>query len=268
MHATDTLAIEANGLVKNFGDTRAVDGVDLAVRRGSVYGVLGPNGAGKTTTIRMLATLLRPDAGSARVLGYDIVRRGRRGALRRQPHRPDRLGRRGPDRPREPRPAGPPPRAAARAGQDARRRAPRGLRPGRRRRPPRQELLRRHAPAPRHRGEHRRDARAAVPRRAHHGPGPALAQPGLGHHPGAGRAGDDDPAVHPVPRRGRPARRGHRRHRPRQGDRRGHAGAAQGVRRLGRPRHPAPRPRAARRGRAGGAAHAGQRAPRGGSRRR
>jgi len=67
------LAIEASGLVKSFGDTRAVDGVDLAVRTGSVYGVLGPNGAGKTTTIRMLATLLKPDAGSARVLGHDIV---------------------------------------------------------------------------------------------------------------------------------------------------------------------------------------------------
>ncbi len=67
------VAIEATGLIKTFGEVRAVDGVDLAVRRGSVYGVLGPNGAGKTTTIRMLATLLRPDAGSARVLGYDIV---------------------------------------------------------------------------------------------------------------------------------------------------------------------------------------------------
>ena len=70
---TSTLAIEATGLVKSFGETRAVDGVDLAVPRGTVYGVLGPNGAGKTTTIRMLATLLRPDAGSARVLGHDIV---------------------------------------------------------------------------------------------------------------------------------------------------------------------------------------------------
>jgi ABC-2 type transport system ATP-binding protein len=68
-----TLAIEASGLMKSFGSVRAVDGVDLAVRSGSVYGVLGPNGAGKTTTIRMLATLLRPDAGSARVLGHDIV---------------------------------------------------------------------------------------------------------------------------------------------------------------------------------------------------
>jgi daunorubicin/doxorubicin transport system ATP-binding protein len=67
------LAIEANGLVKSFGETHAVAGVDLAVRTGSVYGVLGPNGAGKTTTIRMLATLLRPDEGSARVLGHDVV---------------------------------------------------------------------------------------------------------------------------------------------------------------------------------------------------
>src|SRR5215212_896357 len=75
MTAADTpLAIETAGLVKSFGDTRAVDGVDLAVPRGAVYGVLGPNGAGKTTTIRMLATLLRPDAGRARVLGHDVVR--------------------------------------------------------------------------------------------------------------------------------------------------------------------------------------------------
>jgi daunorubicin/doxorubicin transport system ATP-binding protein len=73
MTPTTPLAVEASGLVKSFGDVRAVDGVDLAVRAGSVYGVLGPNGAGKTTTIRMLATLLRPDAGSARVLGHDIV---------------------------------------------------------------------------------------------------------------------------------------------------------------------------------------------------
>ena len=67
------LAIEASGLVKVFGETRAVDGVDLAVRTGTVYGVLGPNGAGKTTAIRMLATLLRPDEGSAQVFGHDIV---------------------------------------------------------------------------------------------------------------------------------------------------------------------------------------------------
>jgi ABC-2 type transport system ATP-binding protein len=71
---TSPLALEASGLVKSFGEVRAVAGVDLAVRTGSVYGVLGPNGAGKTTTIRMLATLLRPDAGTASVLGHDIVR--------------------------------------------------------------------------------------------------------------------------------------------------------------------------------------------------
>ena len=68
------LAVEASGLVKTFGTTRAVDGIDLAVPTRSVYGFLGPNGAGKTTTLRMLATLLRPDAGHARVLGHDIVR--------------------------------------------------------------------------------------------------------------------------------------------------------------------------------------------------
>jgi ABC-2 type transport system ATP-binding protein len=71
---TTDLAIEARGLTKRFGDTRAVDGVDLAVARGAVYGVLGPNGAGKTTTIRVLATLLRPDGGSACVLGHDVVK--------------------------------------------------------------------------------------------------------------------------------------------------------------------------------------------------
>ncbi|MDQ5894152.1 MAG: daunorubicin/doxorubicin transport system ATP-binding protein [Actinomycetota bacterium] len=67
------LAIETKGLVKVFGDNRAVDGVDLQITPGMVFGLLGPNGAGKTTTIRMLATLLRPDGGSATVLGHDVV---------------------------------------------------------------------------------------------------------------------------------------------------------------------------------------------------
>ena len=74
MESRPDLAIDASGLVKTFGETRAVDGVDLAVRTGAVYGVLGPNGAGKTTVIRMLATLLQPDAGTARVFGHDVVR--------------------------------------------------------------------------------------------------------------------------------------------------------------------------------------------------
>lgn len=68
------LAVEASGLVKTFGDNRAVDGVDLNVRAGSIYGVLGPNGAGKTTTIRMLATLLRQDAGTASIFGHDVLK--------------------------------------------------------------------------------------------------------------------------------------------------------------------------------------------------
>lgn len=73
-HSQAQFAVETEGLVKSFGATRAVDGVNLTVPAGTVYGVLGPNGAGKTTTIRMLATLIKPDAGTARVLGHDIVR--------------------------------------------------------------------------------------------------------------------------------------------------------------------------------------------------
>jgi daunorubicin/doxorubicin transport system ATP-binding protein len=69
-----TNAIETSGLVKTFGKTHALNGVDLQIREGSVYGLLGPNGAGKTTTIRVLATLLKPTAGSATVLGHDVVR--------------------------------------------------------------------------------------------------------------------------------------------------------------------------------------------------
>ena len=60
--------IQVENLVKRFGTTRALDGVDLAARRGAVLGLLGPNGSGKTTTVRVLATLLRPDAGRASVL--------------------------------------------------------------------------------------------------------------------------------------------------------------------------------------------------------
>ncbi|MEN1986741.1 ATP-binding cassette domain-containing protein [Paenibacillus hubeiensis] len=73
-HASGGWAIEAQGLVKTFGDKRAVDGVNLNVKAGTIYGVLGPNGAGKTTTIRMLGTLLRPDMGSAQIFGHDVVK--------------------------------------------------------------------------------------------------------------------------------------------------------------------------------------------------
>ncbi|MBM0233864.1 ATP-binding cassette domain-containing protein [Micromonospora sp. STR1_7] len=70
---TTGLAIEAEGLTRSFGETRALAGMDLQVPAGTVYGLLGPNGAGKTTAVRVLATLLRPDGGTARVFGHDVV---------------------------------------------------------------------------------------------------------------------------------------------------------------------------------------------------
>ncbi|MDX2907622.1 ATP-binding cassette domain-containing protein [Streptomyces brasiliscabiei] len=70
-------AVTVRGLVKHYGETRALDGVDLDVREGTVMGVLGPNGAGKTTLVRCLSTLITPDAGHATVAGYDVVRQPR-----------------------------------------------------------------------------------------------------------------------------------------------------------------------------------------------
>src|SRR5215475_6432765 len=73
----DANGIEVSGLVREFkGGVRAVDGIELQVRPGEIYGFLGPNGAGKSTTVLMLTTLLPPTAGTARVAGYDIVREG------------------------------------------------------------------------------------------------------------------------------------------------------------------------------------------------
>ena len=70
----DELAISATGLIKKFGDRRVVDGIDLAVPKGMIYGVLGPNGAGKTTTLRMLLGIIEPDGGSRTLLGLDRPR--------------------------------------------------------------------------------------------------------------------------------------------------------------------------------------------------
>ncbi|MEV6119508.1 ATP-binding cassette domain-containing protein [Streptomyces sp. SID8352] len=70
-------AVTVRGLVKHYGETKALDGVDLDVRPGTVMGVLGPNGAGKTTLVRVLSTLITPDSGEARVAGYDVVRQPR-----------------------------------------------------------------------------------------------------------------------------------------------------------------------------------------------
>ncbi|MFN8050670.1 MAG: ATP-binding cassette domain-containing protein [Acidimicrobiales bacterium] len=70
---TDGVAIEVSGVRKRFGDVQALDGVDLQVAAGTVYGLLGPNGAGKTTMVRILTTIITPDAGSVRVLGMDVT---------------------------------------------------------------------------------------------------------------------------------------------------------------------------------------------------
>ncbi|QNE19657.1 ATP-binding cassette domain-containing protein [Kribbella qitaiheensis] len=78
MSTTNQVAISAEGLVKKYGTTTALDGVDLTVPTGTVLGVLGPNGAGKTTAVRILGTLLRPDAGHATVGGFDVVREASR----------------------------------------------------------------------------------------------------------------------------------------------------------------------------------------------
>ncbi|MER5514602.1 ATP-binding cassette domain-containing protein [Streptomyces sp. NPDC048254] len=77
MTRIDNTAVTVRGLVKHYGDTKALDGVDLDVREGTVMGVLGPNGAGKTTIVRILSTLLKPDAGQATVAGYDVLRQPR-----------------------------------------------------------------------------------------------------------------------------------------------------------------------------------------------
>jgi ABC-2 type transport system ATP-binding protein len=75
-------AIVVEGLAKRFEDVSALDGVDFEVQRGTVFGLLGPNGAGKTTAIRVLTTILTPDAGTARVLGFDVVRDAQKVRLR------------------------------------------------------------------------------------------------------------------------------------------------------------------------------------------
>ena len=254
---TDTAAVHASGLVKQFGDLRAVDGIDLEVSQGEILGVLGPNGAGKTTMLRMLATLLPIDAGDAQIFGVDVAR---------EPHRVRQLigvtgqyasvdenltatenlwlfgrlqGMRSADA-----------RATARA-------AARAVRARGGRRAAAVAVLGRHAPAARPRGEPDHAAAADLPRRADHRPGPAHARPDVGHDPEPRRRGLHRPADDAVPRRGRPARRPHRGHRPRPQGRGGHAGRAQGLgrqldapaaaRRRRRPgarlrRHP-PRPR-------------------------
>ena len=228
-------AIEVTDLVKSFGATRAVDGLSLSVPTGSVLGLLGPNGAGKTTTIRMVTTLTTPDSGTVRVFGRDVARdadsvRARLSVTGQFASVDDDLtgwenlvlqarlrGLRG--------------RAVGRA----RRRAARRLRPRRRRPSGRVDLLRRHATSARHRrrvGRHPGPARA---RRADDRARPAQPRLRLGHHPCRGRGRHDGPVDDPVPRRGRPALRPDRGHRPRPPRRGGHPGRAQARPRLRSP---------------------------------
>ena len=173
MESHSPLAIEASGLAKSFGETRAVCGVDLTVPTGTVYGFLGPNGAGKTTTIRMLATLLEPDEGTAYVLGHDVVREAdavrRRVSLTGQYASVDEeltgrenlvlLG-----------------RLLGYSHAQAKARADELLEAfdlDRGGRPSGRDVFGWHAAQARHRREHRRPARPDVPRRADHRPRPA-----------------------------------------------------------------------------------------------
>ena len=143
------MMIEAAALSKRYGETQALDKVDLEVPAGSILGVLGPNGAGKTTGVRILTTLTAPDSGRAWVAGHDVVtdapavRRkigvtGQDATLGRDAHGPPEPGHGGPAQP-----------PGAFTGAQPGSRAARPVRVRRRRRPRGQRLLRRHAPPPR-----------------------------------------------------------------------------------------------------------------------
>ncbi len=183
----DIPAIEAEGLTKRFGATQALAGVDLSVPAGGILGLLGPNGAGKTTAVRVLATLLRPDAGRARILGADVVTQaaevrthigltGQYAALddyltgRANLIMIGQLARLG----RAPGPA-------------AGRRAAGALRPHRRGRAGGQDLLGRDAPPAGSGRQPHRPARGAVPGRADHRAGSPEPLGHVGDHPRAGR---------------------------------------------------------------------------------
>ena len=197
-------AVEARGLRKHYGRVRALDGLDLDIPAGSVFGFLGPNGAGKTTTLRLLTGLGHPTAGSAR------GRRDRPDGPGRGARPTDRLPRPGPpllrldDRRRAPRVRGAAARPRRGVASDAGRGDPGGRRARRRRAAAGRRLLRRDAPAPGHRPGDPPPAVRPVPRRARQlaGPGGPPGRPGdrgaaawdrdgraLHAHPGRRRAG-------------------------------------------------------------------------------
>ena len=241
---TGEAAIEAIALEKSYGDVRVLDGVDLRVERGTVFALLGPNGAGKTTTVRILSTLIRPDAGRARVAGFDVVadrRRVRRAisltgqyaALDELQTGEENLRMMG--------------RLSGLSGAAARARAAELLARfdlADAARPPGRRVLGRHAAAPRPRGVARRPSRGDLPRRADDRPRPPQPAGDVGRRRRPRRLGRDRLPHDAVPRGGRRPRRPDRGHRRRPRRRRGHGRGAQAPR-----RRPAARPRPRRRGR-------------------
>ena len=225
-------------------EVRALDGVSFAVEEGTVFGLLGPNGAGKTTAVRVLTTIIRPDSGS-----------GPSARPRRRPKRPalvrsliglagqyaavdeNLTGRENIDM------VGRLNHLPKKSVTNAGRRAARAVRADRRRRPAAQDLLGGHAPPPRPGRRPGGPTHRAVPRRADHRPRPAEPQRPVGGDRGAGRRGHHRAPHHPVPGGGRPAGQPARRGRPRPGDRRGHAGRAEGRPGRHRPRGRPARPR-------------------------
>ena len=222
----DELVIEAIGLEKSYGSVRVLAGVDLDVARGSVLALLGPNGAGKTTTVRILATLGRPDAGQARVAGFDVVtdRRQvrRRISLTGQFAALDELQTGEENLRMMGRLSG----LSGARGPPPRRRAAGAVRPGRGRPPHGGDLVGRHAPAPRPGRQPGRPALGDLPGRAHHRAGPAQPPGGVAGRDRPRRVGGDDLPHHPVPGGGGPAGRPHRRPRRRPGGRRRHLGGS------------------------------------------
>ena len=233
------LAIETHGLVKIFGEQRAVDGVDLAIptrwglrrpraqRRRQDHHDQDARDAARSRTAAPRPCSATTSSASRRPCGRGSAMTGQFASLDEDLTGTENLvllarlyG------------------YSAPAARDARGRAARGLRPRRRGEEAGQGLLRRHAPSHRHRRLDRRPARPDVPRRADHRPRPAQPQPGVGDRPRPGRRRHDGAAHHPVPRGGRPAGRPDRGHRPRPGDRRGHQRRAQGVGRLRRRARP------------------------------
>ena len=226
---------------RQFGDHRAVDGIDLVVNPGEIYGFLGPNGAGKSTTVHMLVTLLPPSSGKARVAGFDVATQGAevRGsigvALQAAALDPvsERLGAHGP-------PDGPPGRSQVRA-QAAREGAARARGADRCRRPPRRRVLGRDEAPPRPGAGARPQAAGAVPRRADNRPRSAESHRAVGGGRAPGQGGGHDRLPHdPVPGGGRHHGRPGRDHRPRRDRGRGHAGRSEGGDRTTRPSRRSP----------------------------